>query len=213
MIEAWGDNIKEKTFTEALAFGAAKAYKVVEMIKESCDERKPSKVQPINVVANPGTGTNEEAFSEIKNSFHNDYSTLYDILNNNEYDKQARDNAISEVRNNAVGLLIKNKKSVESYPQIFTYQNLSNMFQGFVKSIAREMVLKEKKRVDGRSISELRPILCQKDLYSCLHGSALFQRGQTQVLSTITFDSPDTMYRMDNIANMMSPSLTNFNKV
>ena len=49
-------------------------------------------------------------------------------------------------------------------------------------------------------------------MYNSLHGSALFQRGQTQVLASITFDSPAAMYNSDSVANMMSPSLTNFNK-
>jgi polyribonucleotide nucleotidyltransferase len=49
-------------------------------------------------------------------------------------------------------------------------------------------------------------------MYNTLHGSALFQRGQTQVLCSVTLDSPDSMYRSDAIFNMMSPSLTNFDK-
>ena len=66
--------------------------------------------------------------------------------------------------------------------------------------------------MDGRGLDDLRPISCDINLYNSLHGSALFQRGQTQVLASVTFDSPESMYRAESIANMMSPSLTTFNK-
>lgn len=209
MIEAWGDNVKEKTFKEAIKFGAAKAYKVIEMIKESVGDKATKSAVGITAAQED----TKAAINEVNSALYNDYNIkLYEIFNNFEHDKQSRDNAVSEIRNTAVNLLLKNKKSVETYPQVYSYQNLSNMFQDLVKSVAREMVLKEKKRIDGRTEWQVRPISCDKDLYPCLHGSAIFQRGQTQVLSTITFDSPDSMYRTESIANMMSPSLTNFDK-
>ncbi len=74
------------------------------------------------------------------------------------------------------------------------------------------MIFDEQKRVDGRAFDALRPITCKINMYNSLHGSALFQRGQTQVLASVTFDSPDAMYRADSVAQMMSPSLTNLNK-
>ena len=55
-------------------------------------------------------------------------------------------------------------------------------------------------RCDGRSLTALRPISCAVDLYRPLHGSAVFQRGQTQVLCTLTLDSPDTAARLDPVA-------------
>ena len=48
------------------------------------------------------------------------------------------------------------------------------------------MILKEKKRVDGRGIDEIRPLSCEVGLLPRVHGSALFTRGQTQVLSVAT---------------------------
>jgi polyribonucleotide nucleotidyltransferase len=85
---------------------------------------------------------------------------------------------------------------------------MSDLFTKFVKKVVRRLVLEENKRVDGRSLDEIRPISCKVNLYNSLHGSALFQRGQTQVLSSITFDSLDSMYKMDSIVNMISPSIT-----
>jgi polyribonucleotide nucleotidyltransferase len=85
-------------------------------------------------------------------------------------------------------------------------------FFKFVKAVIRNLIFDEQKRVDGRAFDALRPISCKINMYNSLHGSALFQRGQTQVLASVTFDSPDSMYRADSVAQMMSPSLTNFHK-
>jgi polyribonucleotide nucleotidyltransferase len=52
---------------------------------------------------------------------------------------------------------------------------------------------------DGRSMEELRNISCQVDLYKPLHGSSLFQRGQTQVFCTVALDSPESALKMDPI--------------
>lgn len=54
-------------------------------------------------------------------------------------------------------------------------------------------------RCDGRSPEELRNISCQIDLYKPLHGSSLFQRGQTQVFCTVALDSPDSAMKMDPV--------------
>ena len=59
-------------------------------------------------------------------------------------------------------------------------------------------------RCDGRKLSELRNISCQTDLFKPLHGSALFQRGQTQVLCTVTLDSPDSALKMDTVSILAS---------
>ncbi len=66
--------------------------------------------------------------------------------------------------------------------------------EGFIKTILhdlekqlmREMVLNEQRRLDGRGYSEIRPITCEVDLLPRVHGSALFTRGQTQALGTVT---------------------------
>lgn len=58
-------------------------------------------------------------------------------------------------------------------------------------------------RCDGRHLSDFRPITITVDVYKKLHGSALFQRGQTQVFSTVTFDSPSAAFQPDSISQML----------
>lgn len=52
-------------------------------------------------------------------------------------------------------------------------------------------------RCDGRGLQELRPISCNVDLFRPLHGSSLFQRGQTQVQCTVAFDAPENIPKLD----------------
>lgn len=54
-------------------------------------------------------------------------------------------------------------------------------------------------RCDGRSLTELRNISTEVDLYKPLHGSSLFQRGQTQVLCTVSLDSLTSALQMDPV--------------
>lgn len=54
-------------------------------------------------------------------------------------------------------------------------------------------------RCDGRNLSQLRDISCEVDLYPPLHGSALFQRGQTQVLCTVALDSIESSLKLDPV--------------
>lgn len=67
---------------------------------------------------------------------------------------------------------------------------------GIVKDAFRRLILEKEERMDGRRLTDIRPIFCDVNLLQPLHGSALFQRGQTQVMCTVTFDSPDSALRM-----------------
>ena len=59
-------------------------------------------------------------------------------------------------------------------------------------------------RVDGRDIDEVRPITCHVDTHPPLHGSALFQRGQTQVFCTVSLDSLEsTALKLDPVSTLM----------
>lgn len=55
-------------------------------------------------------------------------------------------------------------------------------------------------RCDGRLLDGIRDISCQVDLFNPLHGSAVFQRGQTQVMCTVTLDSLESVLKMDTIS-------------
>ncbi|PAV65442.1 hypothetical protein WR25_12532 [Diploscapter pachys] len=80
---------------------------------------------------------------------------------------------------------------------------ISSVFSLYVKSQIRNLILKKGLRVDGRKLDEFRPINIEVDVFKKLHGSCLFQRGQTQVFSTVTFDSVEAAFHPDSISQML----------
>ena len=77
---------------------------------------------------------------------------------------------------------------------------LGNSYKSLTKKLMREQILKEGKRVDGRSLDEVRPISAAAGvLPKRVHGSGLFQRGLTQVLSCATLGTPSDAQEMDDL--------------
>lgn len=125
------------------------------------------------------------------------YDKIMVVLQNHDYDKVERDNAMNVVRDE-YSIAMQ-----EKYPDILK-ATMDIAFGLTVKKVYRELVLKTRTRCDGRKLDEVRPINCQVDLYKPLHGSALFQRGQTQVFCSTTFDSPDAAVRTDLMTSLVS---------
>ncbi len=93
-------------------------------------------------------------------------------------DKFQREEAIAEV--------VKQSKEyfISIYPD--NEKDISYIILAIVEDIVRKMIVVDKIRPDGRTLNEIRPISCEVDLFRRTHGSALFTRGQTQVMTIIT---------------------------
>ncbi|MFN9694763.1 MAG: polyribonucleotide nucleotidyltransferase [Synechococcaceae cyanobacterium] len=77
---------------------------------------------------------------------------------------------------------------------------LGNSYKGLTKKLMRQQILSDGKRVDGRKLDEVRPISAAVAvLPRRVHGSGLFQRGLTQVLSTVTLGTPSDAQEMDDL--------------
>ncbi|CAJ0578424.1 unnamed protein product, partial [Mesorhabditis spiculigera] len=111
------------------------------------------------------------------------------ILTDQSHDKTSRDRAIREVE-----LDVLSAMPVRPPP---------HLFHKYVKTRLRELSLQSGIRCDGRRHQDFRPISIQVDVYKKLHGSSLFQRGQTQVMSTVTFDSPASAFHPDSVSQML----------
>ena len=68
------------------------------------------------------------------------------------------------------------------------------------RSLVREMMLRENRRIDGRGFSDVRPISCEVGILPRTHGSALFTRGETQVLAVTTFGTGSDEQKIESIA-------------
>jgi len=68
------------------------------------------------------------------------------------------------------------------------------------RKLARKLILERKQRIDGRSLSEIRPISCEVGILPRTHGSALFTRGETQVLAVVTFGTSEDEQKINSLA-------------
>jgi polyribonucleotide nucleotidyltransferase len=76
----------------------------------------------------------------------------------------------------------------------------SEILDNIKKKICRDMILNEKQRIDGRKFDEIRPITCEVGVLPRPHGSALFTRGETQVLGVVTLGSGQDEQRVETLA-------------
>ncbi|WES36619.1 polyribonucleotide nucleotidyltransferase [Ruminiclostridium papyrosolvens DSM 2782] len=106
-------------------------------------------------------------------------------------DKQDRDAKVSELTEETQAAL------AEQYPEM--ENKIKDAIYKLEKKVVREYILKEGKRVDGRSLDEIRPLSAEVGILPRTHGSGLFQRGQTQVLTTITLGAMGDVQKMDGI--------------
>ncbi len=106
-------------------------------------------------------------------------------------DKQDRDAKVSELTEETQAAL------AEQFPEMES--KINDAIYKLEKKVVRQYILKEGKRVDGRNLDEIRPLSAEVGILPRTHGSGLFQRGQTQVLTTITLGAMGDVQKMDGI--------------
>ncbi len=113
-----------------------------------------------------------------------------------EADKETRDNNISELTEK-----IENTYTEKFGEEAFEEhkQDIGEAIYKVEKKCVRELIYNEHKRVDGRGLDEIRPLSCEVGLLPRTHGSALFTRGQTQVLSVATLGMISEEQTLDGI--------------
>jgi polyribonucleotide nucleotidyltransferase len=95
-----------------------------------------------------------------------------------------------------------NKGKAEDDKDLMTEGHAKGLIYGATKLVARQMVLDEGLRPDGRKVEEIRPIWCEVDLFPRTHGSAMFKRGATQVVTVTTLGAPNLGQYVENMEGM-----------
>jgi len=76
---------------------------------------------------------------------------------------------------------------------------VNNIFNDILKKISRDIILKDRRRIDNRKFDEIRPITCDAGILPRVHGSALFTRGETQVICVLTLGSGRDEQRVETL--------------
>ncbi len=104
-------------------------------------------------------------------------------------DKGPRDEALGEIKEELITAL------AEKYPENSIYE----CFDKLIKAEVRRTILKEGKRVSGRGLKQVRPLNCETSLLPRVHGSGMFTRGETQVLTVTTLGSIKKEQQLDGL--------------
>ncbi|MCK9450497.1 MAG: polyribonucleotide nucleotidyltransferase [Bacteroidales bacterium] len=185
MVAASMDNImmvegESKEVSEALMLEALKIAH--EAIKIQCQAQidLAKKVEKATVKREYSHETNDESLREAITAYA--YKPCYELALQGNPDKHARSDGFKAVL----------EKFMESLPEEERDEKLSmakRYFHDVEKEAVRDAVINERKRLDGRKLDEIRPIWSEVDYLPSAHGSAVFTRGETQALVTVTMGS------------------------
>jgi polyribonucleotide nucleotidyltransferase len=128
--------------------------------------------------------------------------------------KDVKDNLLKNVKNDLVGAFsepdkkkrsglinLAKEKSLALYTdsEEFSKMDVESQFKDVEKEIVRTKILKEKKRIDGRGLADIRPIKCEVGILPRTHGSALFTRGETQAIVVTTLGTSEDEQRIESL--------------
>lgn len=190
MVEAGAKEVPEEQMLDAIMFGHEEIQRIVAMIEEFRADALAAGIAQNKIDVEP-IELPEDIVADVEATAHDELKEALQIVN-----KQARDEAVSAVKGKAVEALI------EKYPE--QEEDLRAALEAMMKQIVRKLITLEHKRPDGRAITEVRPLTCEVDLLPRAHGSAVFTRGQTQIMSVTTLGSLRDNQLLDGIENVDS---------
>jgi polyribonucleotide nucleotidyltransferase len=168
MIEGAGNEVPEADFVKALEFAHEHAREMIRIQKElAAQVGKPKREMPL---LNVDQGLLEVAYQVAGDRIE---GALYTA------GKVARAKAIAALREEVKTAIL------EKHPETDKFA-ISQAFDYVQKKAFRKSILEKQKRMDGRGYQDLRQITCEVGVLPRAHGSALFQRGETQALALVT---------------------------
>ena len=179
MVESEANGLTEEEMLNAVKFGHEGFVPIINTINELAAEcKKPDWIVEKKDLSEITKKLEEEFTDQLKEAF----STI---------DKQERSNKISEITDKAKKIFEEN----ENYTDLDVNSELKNL----EKRIVRTDILKNKNRIDGRGLADVRPIICEVGFLPRVHGSALFTRGETQAIVTTTLGTSDDEQKIESL--------------
>ncbi|XP_014286853.1 polyribonucleotide nucleotidyltransferase 1, mitochondrial [Halyomorpha halys] len=189
MLEGSANNVLLQNFLKAIKTGVKECQKIVQSISQLQKLKGKGKriIEPVNEI-------DETVLSGIRSLVE---MRIKEVFQDFTHDKLSRDDAIKEIRLNVL------ERLKQDQPEI-NMEMANEAFNIITKQIFRNLILENNIRCDGRRLDQLRNIKCDVDIFKPLHGSAFFQRGQTQVLCTIALDSLNSVLQMDPVSALIT---------
>jgi polyribonucleotide nucleotidyltransferase len=180
MVESGALEVSEETVVEALEFGHAAVKKIIAAIRDLHNQIKPKKVK---VDALP---FDQAIYSNLDKTYG---AKLKDALNTERHPKKESYHLVDELKAEIVKAIPEEEEE--------KLKLTKRAFERMRENIFRDEVLNARRRPDGREFDKIRKITCEAGLLPRVHGSALFTRGETQALATLTLGTKEDMQRLD----------------
>lgn len=184
MIEAGANEVKEDVMFDAIMYGHEEIKKLCSFLKNIQDEIGKPKFEYEHITVD------EELFNDIREYAEEDVKRALDTD-----DKSVRDARLLVVYEDVY------VHFEEKYPQEEYKTEIDDALYKLQKTIVRNWLMYDKKRVDGRGILELRPLAAEVGLLPRTHGSGMFTRGQTQCLTVTTLAPLAEAQTIDGLDN------------
>ena len=180
MVEAGANELPEETMLEGILFAHAEIREICKFIENI--QAEVGKEKQEYLVFKPDSQIEGEVrkFASAK---------LVDAIQT--FEKQEREENIERVRQETIDNFI------EKYPE--NSKDINEVLDDITKEEVRRLILEEGIRPDNRKATEIRPITCEVGLLPRTHGSGLFKRGQTQVLTVATLGASSDVQIIDGI--------------
>lgn len=194
MIEAAANEVPEKTILEAITFGQKHFDEVIELLnKVTATVGKKKMVLTQNIDNNEETSDTEE----------NDVLKIAREFLAANVDKYFFEKTLT-VKAERMYAFKSLEEALTKHFQDKTigkdkYKVAIQQFKLLVEEFITEKIITEKKRVDGRKLTEIRTLTSEVALLPRVHGSALFSRGETQILSAVTLGSPASVQTLEGV--------------
>jgi len=180
MVEAAAQEVTEETVLEALQFGHEQIKKIIAALKQLYAQMGVVK-QPVTPVP-----FDEALNKEIEARYR---ERLSDALNTRKYSKKESQKKVDELADELKASIPEEDEEKR--------QEAARYFEILRERIFRDEMLLRHRRPDGRAFDEIRPVTCEIGMLPRVHGSALFTRGETQALVTVTLGTKEDKQRLD----------------
>ncbi|EZP78086.1 polynucleotide phosphorylase/polyadenylase [Parageobacillus genomosp. 1] len=182
MVEAGADEVPEEIMLEAIMFGHEEVKRLIAFQEEIAAQVGKEKMEVVLYELDP------QLEAEIRQLAEADIKRAVQVP-----EKLARDAAIEEVKAGVVAKYEEQEADEETLKQVH------EILHKLVKEEVRRLITEEKIRPDGRKVDEIRPLSSAVGVLPRTHGSGLFTRGQTQVLSVCTLGALGDVQILDGL--------------
>lgn len=184
MVECGANEVSESDILSALEFGHNAMQPLIDIQEKMAEEIGKTKRSyvPHTIDLTIAESVNQLAIQKLDAIFDTDQT------------KSERNNAIETLKIEIISELGKNDEGVIS--------DINTAFEDALRTSVRSRILERGLRIDNRGITDIRPIWCEIDISPRAHGSGLFTRGETQVLTLATLGTPRDAQELDSLQGL-----------